>query len=108
MYKIVYETTATDDFEVIRSYFLKKENSTIIADKIINKIIKRASKLKTMPTMYRKSEYNPAFRLFTESNYLVHYLVNDEAKSIEIHYVWHGMRDIQQLFEDLNLETDNL
>ena len=106
MYKIVYETTATDNFDVIRSYFLKKENSTDIADKIIGRIIQRAHKLITMPTMYRQSEYNPAFRLFTESNYLVHYLINDEAKTIEIHYVWHGMRDIQQLFEDL--ESKNL
>ena len=101
MYKIVYETTATDDFDMIRSYFFKKENATVVADKIIGKIMKRAGELKTMPTMYRQSEYNPAFRVFTESNYLVHYLINDETKTVEIHYVWHGMRNIQQLVEDL-------
>lgn len=68
MYKIIYETTATDDFDTIRSYFLQKENSTVIADKIIDRIIKRASKLKTMPTMYRKSEYNMVAQFVNNEN----------------------------------------
>ena len=100
MYRIQYETTAIADFEAIRSYFLEKENATTIADQIIGNIIKRANDLKAMPKMYRQSEHCPDFRLFSESGYLVHYLINDETKTIEVHYIWHGMRNISQLLQE--------
>jgi len=41
------------------------------------------------------------FRRFSESGYLVHYLINDETKTIEIHHVWHGMRNIGQLLQEM-------
>ena len=99
MYRINYEATAIADFDAIRSYFLEKENSIAIADLIISRIIERASGLKTMPKMYRQSDYCPDFRQFTESGYLVHYFINEEKQTIEIHYVWHGMRNISQLMQ---------
>jgi plasmid stabilization system protein ParE len=94
-YRINYELTADMDFETIRDYFMDQEGSIDIAEKIIGNIIRRGNDLKSTPMMYKVCEYCPDFRQFTESGYLVLYLINEEAHVVEIHHIWHGMRNIK-------------
>ena len=96
-YRINYEATADLDFETIRDYFMDTEGSTIIADIIIGKIVRRCNDLKSTPKMYKVCEYCPDFHQFTESGYLVLYLINEESNVVEIHHIWHGMRNIKAL-----------
>ena len=98
-YRINYEATADWDFETIRAYFMETEGSIDIADKIIGKIVRRGYDLKNTPRMYKFCEYCPDFRQFTESGYLVLYLINEETHVVEIHHIWHGMRNIKALIE---------
>jgi plasmid stabilization system protein ParE len=57
---------------------------------------KKTNRLKTHPYSCPVYEDVPDYRKLVVGDYLVFYIVNEDAKIVEIHRIFHGSRDIRQ------------
>jgi len=65
---------------------------------------KKIARLKTYPYSCPKYEDDPDYRKLVVGDYLVFYMLNEDAKIVEVHRILHGSRDISQhLYEQLRV-----
>ena len=91
-YKIGYLDLAREDVKEIKAYLAQFYPST--PAKFLSALKEQIGNLAENPYMYEAYDGNPSFRRMVVSNYLVFYKVDDEKKTIAIHRVLHGSRDI--------------
>jgi addiction module RelE/StbE family toxin len=103
-YKIVYLELAREDVKEIRSYLAQFYPGT--PAKFLSALKEQIGNLTENPYMYEaydkmssdntSSDKTPSFRRMVVSNYLVFYKVDDEKRTIAIHRILHGSRDISK------------
>jgi len=97
-YKIVMFDTALSDLEDIKAYYIR-EASLEVAISVLGNIRKRIDGLTNMPKIYPVCKQDARFRCLVIDKYLVFYDVDEETHVVEIHHIWHGMRNIKKLLE---------
>ena len=98
MHKIVMLPRAVEDLEDIIDYLAQFHANTAI--KQYDRIVSKIQELPRLPRMYEEYEvghYCFAYRRMVVDNYLVFYVLLDEA--IEIHRILHGKSDIGRYLE---------
>ncbi|MCL2810525.1 MAG: type II toxin-antitoxin system RelE/ParE family toxin [Clostridia bacterium] len=93
-YRLSYLPTAKFDMREIKEY-LESEYSSSVCDRVVGEIKERILDLETMPKMYPVSQDDPRFRRMVCENYLVFYTLDETNYKVEIHHIWHGMRNIR-------------
>jgi len=93
-YRIVYLPQTVTDRAEIRDYLSKFYPST--PKRFFALLKKNISRLKTYPHSCPVYEDDPDYRKLVVGEYLVFYIVDDHAKIVEIHGIFHGSRDISQ------------
>jgi plasmid stabilization system protein ParE len=91
-YTVVYEDEALLDQEDIAEYLSRYYPGT--PRRFRSALDDRLNALSDMPYMYPAWEGNPAYRKMGVSNYMVFYKVNDAERTIVIHRILHGSRDL--------------
>ncbi|MCL2003241.1 MAG: type II toxin-antitoxin system RelE/ParE family toxin [Oscillospiraceae bacterium] len=66
------------------------------ARRFITQYKRKATRLKEMPYAYERYTDDMDYRRMIVNEYLVFYVVNDEAKTVEIHRVLHGSMDLSK------------
>ena len=92
MYKILYIEIAKNNLKIIKKHLDSVDRRLTI--KILCEISERILSLKDMPLRYPKYIDNPNYRWTGVKNYMIFYKVIEETKTIEIHRILHGARDI--------------
>ena len=95
-YRIEMFDTALSDLEDVKVYYIR-EASLEVANVMLDNIRKRIDGLTNMPKINPVSRQDTRFRCLVIDKYLVFYYVDEETKVVEIHHVWHGMRNIKKL-----------
>jgi plasmid stabilization system protein ParE len=93
-YTVVYEDEALLDQEDIVRYLSRYYPDT--PRRFREALDARLSALADMPYMYPAYDKNPAYRKMVVSDYLVFYKVNDAERTIELHRILHGSRDLDR------------
>jgi toxin ParE1/3/4 len=97
MYKVVYLPTARRQLEEAVMYIAVDLCAPDAAMELADEVDEAVQKLKEMP--YRFPIYHTLYamkrevRFFPVKNYNVHYVVNEEAKTVEIWRVLHRLRN---------------
>ena len=98
-YRIEMFDTALSDLEDIKAYYIR-EASLEVAFSMLDNIRKRIDGLTNMPKINPVCRQDARFRCLVIDKYLVFYNIDDETQVVEIHHVWHGMRNIRKLLEE--------
>ena len=98
-YRIELFDTALSDLENIKAYYMH-EASLSVAVSVLNRIRARVDSLADMPKAHSFYREDKRFRRLVADKYLVFYDINEETHTVEIHHVWHGMRNIEKLLEE--------
>jgi plasmid stabilization system protein ParE len=94
-YKLEYLPSAASDILEIEAYLY--EFSPSAADSFTDEIIKQTETLTKYPLMYKVYEEDDYFRsMLLSFGYRLFYHVINETKTIKIHRILHGMRDIKK------------
>ena len=94
MYRIKYLPETLADRDAIRDYLSQYYEST---DKRFFKLLKeKTARLRRFPYSCPVYEDDPDYRMLIVGDYLVFYMVNEDDKTVEIHRIFHGSRDIKQ------------
>ena len=88
-HKIIYLDSAFFDLAEIRTYL--DEYSLTAWSKLIDKLEKQTKGLEDFP--FSGVKYRTYRRLVCD-DYLVFYKVNEDSRTVEIHRILHGSRDI--------------
>ncbi len=99
-YTIQFLDSALFDLETIKKYV--SFDSVSAAIQLLNEFRVRIDNLCNMPERNPLCEDDPRFRRMVVGRYLVFYYVDEQQKNIEIHHVWHGMRNIEKLLREQN------
>lgn len=95
-YKITYMPFALDNLQEIEEYITYNFYSPAVGKRLIHKIRTRISALRDNPHMYRAYEDEPyksrGIRYFPVDNYIVYYRVDDQAQTVYILKISHGMQ----------------
>ncbi len=93
-YKVATLETAYEDLREIKKYLARFYPSTV--RKFVDLYKKQRSKLRDYP--YSCSIYNDDsdYRGLIVGDYLAFYIVNEDNKTVEIHRILHGSRDINR------------
>ena len=98
IYQIIIKGSADLDTDIIETYLTDNSISPeVILSPITNQI---AKDLPEFPYMYPVCKYDKRYRKMPVNSYLVLYHVDEEKHRVEIHHIWHGMRNIKRLLED--------
>ena len=92
MYEIMYMDSAKNNLKLIKNYLDGVDRR--LTNNILREISERILSLKDMPFRYPKYLDNPNYRWTGVKNYMIFYKVTDETKTIEIHRILHGARNI--------------
>ena len=95
MYKILYMDGSRKNLQEIADYL--DDIDIGLADKILDEIKERIKSLENMPFRFPKYIYNQNYRWTGVKNYMIFYKVIDNTKTVEIHRVLHGARNIKEL-----------
>jgi len=96
-YRLRFEESADLDMFQIEEY-LKAQS--VPPEVVLVPIIARIAKdLVDFPHMYPACRYDERYRQLPVHSYLVLYYVDEEKRQVEIHHIWHGMRNIERLLE---------
>jgi plasmid stabilization system protein ParE len=82
------------DLAEIKEYLSQFYESTV--RKFISDLNRKISQLMDFPYLYPKYEKRRRFRKMVIGNYLVFYVVDEDTKTVEIHRIFHGSRDVPQ------------
>jgi len=93
-YHIFYLPTAETDMREIRAYYQIKSLPSF--DKVAASIRAKILMISERPMLYPVYAEDRRFRRAVAGNYLIFYVVDEENESIEIHHIWHGMRNISK------------
>jgi plasmid stabilization system protein ParE len=91
-YKIVFLPAADEDLNEAESYLSQFYASTVA--KFYQEFEKKLDDLERNPRMFASWQDNPSYRRFNVKGYLVFYKIFDKIRTVEIHRVIFGMRDI--------------
>lgn len=94
MYQIKYLEDAVKDRDDIRRYLSQFYPGT--PKRFFAKLKKSTSRLKQFPYSCREYEDDPDYRVLVVGDYLVFYMVDEDAKFVEIHHIFHSSQDISQ------------
>lgn len=94
MYRVRYLSRAVDNLREIRDYIAL--DNPLAADRLLDLMQARIAALKDTPYIYEAFEDNPVYRRIVVSSYLVFYTVNEEKRTVEIHRILHGAKNIAQ------------
>ena len=98
MYRLEYLRLA--DLDILEAEASLYELSPSAADKFMEAIERQSKLLLDHPMMYRVYEDRPYFRCISlPYEYLCLYHVDEEAKTITVHRVLGGMRDIPNILQ---------
>ena len=92
-YTVVYLELALEDVRDIRSYLSQFYPGT--PAKFLTALKSGIENLRDNPFMYAKYEDNTAYRKMAVLDYLVFYKLFEPERTVEIHRVLYGMRDIK-------------
>jgi len=93
VYKIDYLPSARADMRGIKEYFAAK--SLPGYEKVAALIKAKIVKVAKMPKISAVCVFDPRFRQTVAGSYLVFYTIDEEKRRIEIHHIWHSMRNIE-------------
>ena len=96
-YKLQYMDLALQDMAGIKEYLSGFYPDTWT--RFWEKVMDKTALLASSPYMCEAYQPNPNYRRLIVENYLVFYKVNDSEKTIYIHRVLHGTRNIQQYLD---------
>jgi len=92
-YRIVYKAYAERDIWEIADYL--SDHSMPAAVKFLQEVKRRIEGLADMPLMCPKIASHQDYRKMVVGNYVVAYIVNEQAKEVLIMRVVHGRRNYQ-------------
>jgi len=96
-YKIIIKDSADQDAYAIEAYLKERD---VQPEVVMAPITARIAKdLSDFPLMYPVCQYDARYRQMPVNRYLVLYHVDEEKHQVEIHHIWHGMRNIEQLLK---------
>jgi len=95
MYKIEYLRGANVNFEEIIKYY--DDIDTDISDKVGGEILDCIESLETMPLRFPKHRQRPQYRWCGVHSYMIFYKVIEATKTVEIHRIIHGSRDVENI-----------
>ena len=96
-YRVTYQDSADYDATAIEDYLTERcVPSELVLTPISNRIDKD---LAEFPYMYPVCPYDDRYRQMPVKSYLVLYHVDEERRRVEIHHIWHGMRNIAAEFK---------
>ena len=93
-YRLKYMEDTLSDRDSIKAHLLKFYPGT--AKRFFALLKKKTARLKTYPKSCPVYEDVPDYRRLVVGDYLVFYMINDNAKTVEIHRILHGSMDISQ------------
>ena len=96
-YRIKYLPDTVTDREEIKTYLSQFYGSTV--KKFIVSLRKKTSQLKSFPYSCPVYELDTDYRKLVVGDYLVLYMVNEDAKTVEIHRIFHESQNIKQLLD---------
>jgi plasmid stabilization system protein ParE len=82
------------DFEDIEAYLSQYDESAV--KRFFALLKKKIAILKDFPYSCPVYEDDPDYRKLVVGDYLVFYMVDEDAKTVEIHRIFHGSRDIKR------------
>ncbi|MDL2293946.1 type II toxin-antitoxin system RelE/ParE family toxin [Ruminococcaceae bacterium OttesenSCG-928-D13] len=85
---------AVQDYDDISDYLSGFYPGT--RQKFLDELEKYTATLEDNPCAFEQYELNPAYRRMVVMDYLVFYKVKREKKTVEIHRILHGARNIRQ------------
>ena len=96
-YSIKYLPDTVTDRDEIKEYLSQYYESTV--KKFFEQLKEKIGLLKEFPYSCPVYEHDTDYRRLIVGDYLVFYMVNEDDKTVEIHRIFHGSRDIRkQLF----------
>ena len=93
-YRLKFMEDTVADREYIKKFLLMFYPGT--AKRFFSLLKKRTAQLKTFPYSCPEYEDDPDYRKLVVGDYLVFYMVNEDAKIVEVHRIFHGSRDISR------------
>jgi len=97
-YRIIIKGSADADSTAIETYLLEHG---VAPELVLAPIADRIAKdLAKFPNMHPICQYDNRYRQMVVNSYLVFYHVDEEKSQVEIHHIWHGMRNIEQLLKE--------
>jgi addiction module RelE/StbE family toxin len=93
-YRIKYLPDTIKDRTEIRDYLATYYESTV--KRFFTQLKEKTTLLKEYPYSCPIYEDDPDYRTLAVGDYLVFYIVDEENKTIEIHRILHGTKDIRQ------------
>ena len=93
-YRIKYLPDTVTDREEIRDYLSQYYESTV--SKFFALLREKTAQLKNFPYSCPVYEHDTDYRRLIVGDYLVFYMVNEDTKTVEIHRIFHGTRDIRR------------
>jgi len=103
-YRVKYFPETATDREEIRAYLSQYYESTLRSFFALLK--EKIARLKDLPYSCPTYEDDPDYRRLVVGDYLVFYMVNEENKTVEIHRIFHGSKDIKQHLSDAKQNSD--
>jgi addiction module RelE/StbE family toxin len=94
MYRLKFLDESVADREHVNNYLSQFYPGT--SKRFFALLKKKTNRLKTHPYSCPIYEDVPDYRKLVVGDYLVFYIVNEDAKIVEIHRIFHGSRDIRQ------------
>lgn len=98
MYRLKYLDDTVSDRAHIKAYLSQFYPDT--SKKFFAQLKKKTERLKTFPYSCPVYEEDPDYRKLVVGEYLVFYMVDEDTKTVEIHRMLHGSRDISQSFSN--------
>jgi len=93
-YRLMYLEDTITDREYIRTYLSQYYPGT--SKRFFSFLRKKIDRLKIYPYSCHVYEDDPDYRMLVVGEYLTFYMVDENAKIVEIHRILHGSRDISK------------
>jgi plasmid stabilization system protein ParE len=103
-YEIIYSPIALDDLKSIYSYIALNLKEKGIAAKQVSRIQKHIRGLESLPARFALVEWEPwssmGMHKMPVGNYVVYYLIEDQAHTVSIVRIFYGGRDVENIIRD--------
>ena len=93
-YKLNIFADAIEDIKEIKKYLARFYPGTV--KKFVDLYKKQTSRVKENPCIFERFADDPEYRKAAAGEYLIFYMVSEEKKTVEIHRVLYGARDIKR------------
>lgn len=98
MYNIKILPLVFEDLAETRKYLSTFYENT--ANNFLNDLYTAIENLKTLPYMYEQYEPDEFYRKINVDSYLVFYHIAEDKKTVEVHRVLHGKRNINHFLQN--------